>query len=281
VDTFVFLAVLFAAACHAIWNALIKVGTDPLASAAVIAMGAAAVALSCLPVAGVPAKASWPWLIGSVVIHLGYFIALIESYRVGELGQVYPLARGSAPLLTAALSAALVGERLTLRGWGGVATLVAGVLVLSLRGGREVVHLDRRSVGYALLTGLTICAYSVVDGIGARLSGNPLAYVAYLLLCSAAVLVSYALWRDRCGVTATLTRWWMRGLIGGALQALSYGIVLWAMTRAPIAIVAALRETSVLFAAAIAVLALREQLRAVRLGAAALIVCGLILIRLQ
>jgi drug/metabolite transporter (DMT)-like permease len=183
--------------------------------------------------------------------------------------------------MTAAVSTALLGEHLTPWGWGGVAKLAAGVLLLSLRGGRELVHLDRRAVGYALLTGLTICAYSVVDGVGARLSRRPLSYVLCLLLCNAAVLVSYALWRDRRGVTMTLMRWWMRGLMGGALQALSYAIVLWAMTRAPIAVVATLRETSVLFAAAVAVLALHEQLRVVRLGAAALIVCGVILIRVQ
>jgi drug/metabolite transporter (DMT)-like permease len=281
VDTFLFLAVLFAAACHAGWNALIKVGHDPLSTAALIALGSAGLGLICLPFAGIPGCASWPWLIGSVLIHLFYFAALIESYRVGDLGQVYALARGSAPLMTAAVSVFFVGEHLTRLGWSGIASLAAGVLLLSARGGRDLAALDRRSISYALLTALSICAYSVTDGIGARLSLNPQAYVLWLLVCSAFVLVPYALWRDHRAVAATVSRFWLRGLVGGALQALSYGIVLWAMTRSPIAIVASLRETSVLFAAALSVIVLKEALRAVRIAAAVLIVCGLILIRLQ
>ena len=164
VNTFVFLAVLFAAACHAGWNALIKLGLEPLSTATLIAVGSAGVGLVCLPVAGMPASACWPWLIASALIHLFYFAALIESYRAGDLGQVYPIARGAAPLMTAAISAIFLGEHLNRLAWGGIATLAAGVLLLSARGGRELPHLDRRSVRYALLTALSICAYSVTDG---------------------------------------------------------------------------------------------------------------------
>ena len=220
-------------------------------------------------------------LIGSAVIHLLYFAALIESYRFGDLGQVYPLARGSAPLMTAIASGVLIGEQLSLRGWIGIVTLGVGVLLLSARGGRDIMQLDRRAVGYALLTALAICAYSVTDGIGARVSQNPQSYVLWLLVANAAVLVPYGLRRDWKGVNATVRGFWLRGLIGGALQALSYGIALWAMTLAPIAIVASLRETSVLFGAIIAILVLKEPLRAARIVAAALIACGLVLIRLQ
>src|SRR5262249_29169560 len=130
-------------------------------------------------------------------------------------------------------------------------------------------------------TALTICAYSLVDGIGARLSQNPPAYVAWVFLANAVVLVVYGLWRNAAGMTLALRRFWARGLAGGVLQALSYGIVLWAMTLAPIAIVAGLRETSVLFGAVLAVLVLKEPVPATRMIAAALIVAGLVLIRLQ
>jgi drug/metabolite transporter (DMT)-like permease len=277
----VFAAVLFAAVCHAGWNALIKVGLDPLSTTILIAIGAAAVSVVGLPFAGMPASAAWPWLIGSAVIHLLYFAALIESYRFGDLGQVYPLARGSAPLMTAVASAVLIREQLSLRGWTGIFTLGVGVLLLSARGGRDIMQLDRRAVGYALLTALTICAYSITDGIGARVSQNSQSYVLWLLVANAVVLVPYGLRRDWKGVNATVRRFWLRGLVGGALQALSYGIVLWAMTLAPIAIVASLRETSVLFGAIIAILVLKEPLRAARIVAAALIACGLALIRLQ
>jgi drug/metabolite transporter (DMT)-like permease len=163
--------------------------------------------------------------------------------------------------------------------WSGIVALAVGVLLLSARGGRDLARIDRRAVGFALLTALTICTYSVVDGVGARASRNPQGYVLLLLVGNALLLVPYALWRDRNGMAVALRRFWLRGLVGGALQALSYGIALWAMTLAPIAIVASLRETSVLFGALIAVLVLKEPLRAARIGAAALIVCGLVLIR--
>ena len=277
---FVFLAVLFAALCHAGWNALIKVGLDPLSTTALISLGSGVVALAALPFAGMQAPAAWPWIVASTIIHLFYFAALVESYRTGDLGQVYPIARGSAPLMTAVASLVFVGERLSVASWIGIATLAVGVLALSARGGRELTHVDRRAVGFALLTALTICTYSVVDGIGARLSLNAQSYVMWLFVGIALVLPPYALWRDGRDVVPAMQRFWLRGFAGGALQVLAYGIVLWAMTLAPIAIVASLRETSVLFGAAIAVVVLKEPLRAVRVAAALLIVCGLVLVRL-
>jgi len=280
-ENFVFLAVLFAAACHAGWNALIKVGLDPLSTTTLISLGAGLVALALAPLVGMPAWAAWPWLIASVIVHLCYFASLIESYRTGDLGQVYPIARGSAPLMTAAATTVFIGEKLSLIGWTGILSLVAGVLLLSARGGRELAEIDRRAIGFALFTALTICAYSVVDGIGARLSANPNAYSLWLFIGIAVVMLPYAIYRDGPEVIPAMRRFWRRGLAGGALQLLSYGIAIWAMTAAPIAIVATLRETSVLFGAVIAVVVLKEPLRAARVVAACLIVCGLILIRLQ
>jgi drug/metabolite transporter (DMT)-like permease len=280
-ETFVFLAVLFAAVCHAGWNALIKVGLDPLSTTTLISVGSGIVALAFSPFVGAPAWAAWPWLVASVVIHLVYFASLIESYRTGDLGQVYPIARGSAPLMTAAVTSIFVGEKMGVLGWTGIFALVAGVLLLSVRGGRHLAEIDRRAIGFALFTALTICAYSVVDGIGARLSANPNGYSIWLFIGIAVVMVPYALYRDGRDVIPAMQRFWLRGFAGGALQVLSYGIAIWAMTVAPIAIVATLRETSVLFGAAIAVVVLKEPLRAVRVAAACLIVCGLVLIRLQ
>lgn len=152
---------------------------------------------------------------------------------------------------------------------------------VSARGGRELAKIDRRAVGFALITALTICTYSVVDGIGARLSANPNAYSLWLFVGIALVMLPYALLRDGRDVIPAMRIYWRRGFAGGALQVLSYGIAIWAMTVAPIAIVATLRETSVLFGAVIAVVVLKEPLRAVRIAAALLIVCGLVLIRLQ
>jgi drug/metabolite transporter (DMT)-like permease len=280
-ENFVFLAVLFAALCHAGWNALVKVGLDPLSTTTLVCIGSGLVSIALLPWIGQPALACWPWLAASVIIHLAYFAALIESYRTGDLGQVYPIARGAAPLMTAAATTFIVGEKLGLSGWVGIVALVAGVILLSARGGRELTQIDRRAIGFALLTALTICTYSVVDGIGARLSQNAVSYVLWLLIGNALLLVPYALYRDGRDVIPAMQRYWARGFLGGALQVLSYGTVLWAMTLAPIAIVATLRETSVLFGAVIAVVVLKEPLRPVRIGAALMILCGLVLIRLQ
>jgi drug/metabolite transporter (DMT)-like permease len=280
-DSFVFAAVLFAAFCHAGWNALIKVGLDPLASTTLISLAAGVVALVSVPFVGAPAAASWPWLIASVVIHLFYFAGLIESYRAGDLGQVYPIARGSAPLMTAAVATLYVGEHLSGQGWIGIVALVCGVFLLSVRGGNDLARLNLRAVGFALFTAVTICAYSVVDGVGARLALNANAYSVWLFVGIALVMLPYAGWRGGVGVLANITPYWKRGLTGGALQLFSYSIAIWAMTVAPIAIVAALRETSVLFGAGFAVFVLKEPLRASRIVAALLIVCGLVLIRLQ
>jgi drug/metabolite transporter (DMT)-like permease len=281
VDTFVFAAVLFAAACHAAWNATIKRGLDPLATTVLISIGAALIAAALVPLVGLPAAASWPWCAASVLIHLFYFAALIESYRTGDLGQVYPIARGAAPLMTATATTLLIGERLGLPGWLGIMLLAAGVLLLSLRGGRDLARLDRKAVGFALFTAVTICAYSVVDGMGARLAGSANAYTAALFAGIGPVMVLYALARGGHAAIIPMRHQWATGLAGGALQVGSYGIAIWAMTVAPIAIVAALRETSVLFGALIAVVFLGEPLRTSRIVAALMIVAGLTLIRLH
>src|SRR5262245_44532767 len=280
-DAFVFAAVLFAAACHAGWNATIKRSLDPLDTTVAISMGAALVSLVFIPVVGMPTPAAWPWLIASVAIHLFYFAALIESYRAGDMGQVYPIARGAAPLMTAAATTTLIGEQLGVAGWLGIVLVVAGVLFLSLRGGRALATLDRRAVGFALFTAVTVCAYSVVDGIGARRAGSANAYSVALFVGIGPVMALYALARRRRKAVTATAGLSVTGLVGGALQLGSYGIAIWAMTVAPIAIVAALRETSVLFGAAIAVVFLGEPLRAGRIAAALLIVAGLALIRLS
>jgi drug/metabolite transporter (DMT)-like permease len=279
-DPFVFAAVLFAAACHAGWNATIKGGLDPLATTVLISIGAAIVAAVFLPVVGLPAAAAWPWCGASVLIHLAYFAALIESYRAGDMGQVYPIARGSAPLMTALVTTAFIGERLGVLGWSGIVLLVAGVIWLSLRGGRDLARLDKKAVGFALFTAVTICAYSVVDGVGARHAGSANAYSVALFVGMGPIMAIYALIRRGPEVIAAMGRHWGLGLAGGTLQLGAYGIAIWAMTVAPIAIVAALRETSVLFGALIAIVFLKEPLRASRVAAALIIVAGLTLIRL-
>jgi drug/metabolite transporter (DMT)-like permease len=279
--TVVFAAVLFAALCHASWNALIKVALDPLSTTTLILCGATVFALAAIPFVPLPAPAAWPYLAASSVIHLLYFGSLAEAYRTGDLGQVYPIARGAAPLMTAVAGTLIVGEHLSLLAWGGIIALALGVLMLSLKGGRDLAKLDTRAVGFALFTAVTICAYTIVDGVGARLSGHAVSYVLWGFIWICVLLVPYALYRNGRTLFSDAMQFWPRGLAGGALQVVSYGVALWAMTLAPIAIIASLRETSVLFVTLIAVVLLGEPFRMIRIAAAVLIIAGLVAIRLQ
>jgi drug/metabolite transporter (DMT)-like permease len=280
-DPFVFAAVLFAALCHASWNTLLKIKLDPFVANALITMASGLIGLALLPFVGLAAAVSWPWVAGSMVWHMLYYYGLTEAYRAGDLSQVYPIARGAAPLMTAVTTAVVLGEDIGLQGWMGILVLVSGVFLLSIRGGNDIARVDRRAVGFALFTAVTICGYSLTDGIGARVSGNALAYATLLFILDGTCMTVVALWARGPSIFTEARIYWRTGLIGGPLTVGSYGIAIWAMTVAPISIVAALRETSVLFAAVIAVVVLKEQLRPVRVAAALLIVSGLALIKLH
>jgi drug/metabolite transporter (DMT)-like permease len=279
-ETHVFFAVLFGAACHAGWNAFLKIKLEPFTAMALIAVCSALIVVPIVPFVGVPPAAAWPWVAASMAFHLGYFISLTEAYRTGDMGQVYPIARGSAPLMTAIVGTLFVGEKVGLLGWLGILVLVGGVFLLSMRGGRDL-HFDKRAVLFALCTAVTICGYSVVDGIGARTAGSAHAYTVWLFILDGLMMLVFVLLRRGTAVVGEFASFWKSGLIGGALSLAAYWIAIWAMTVAPIALVAALRETSVLFAAAIAVVVLKEPLQRPRIIAALMIVAGLALIRLQ
>jgi drug/metabolite transporter (DMT)-like permease len=280
-DPFVFAAVLFAALCHASWNTLLKIRLDPFAANALITVASGLIAAAALPFVGLAPIVSWPWLVASIILHLAYYYGLTEAYRTGDLSQVYPIARGAAPLMTAVISTTALGEDIGLFGWIGILSLVFGVFLLSIRGGRDLTRIDRRAFGFAFFTAVTICGYSLTDGIGARVSGNAHAYAALLFVLDGSCMAAVALWRRGQSILTEARIYWKTGLFGGALSVTSYWIVIWAMTVAPIAIVAALRETSVLFAAVISVVILKEQLRPARVIAALMIVFGLALIRLH
>lgn len=280
-DAAVFLAVLAAALCHAGWNAGLKLRIDPAIAITLIAVAAGLVALPLLPFVGLPAPASWPYLAASLVIHVFYYVALAEAYRTGDLGQVYPIARGSAPLLTALGSVALFAETPGIAGAAGILLLTLGVILLSVRGGREAGHVDRRAVGFALATAVTIATYTLVDGQGGRLSGNPHAYAAWLFALDGVMMAVFGWIRQRSGIRGALPASGWIALGGGALSMVSYWIAIWAMTVAPIALVAAVRETSVLFAAGIGYFFLREPMMPVRVVAGLLVLAGLALIQLN
>jgi drug/metabolite transporter (DMT)-like permease len=280
-DLLVFSAVLAAAACHAGWNALLKLNLEPALATALVAMASGLVAVPLVLVAGLPDAAAWPYVAASVVVHIGYYLALAEAYRHGDLGHVYPIARGSAPLVTAVIAAALLGETPGPFGWAGIAVLAAGILLLAVRGGRSARRPDTGAVGFALLTSASITAYTLVDGIGARAAGSAAAYAAWLFLASGAVMTIYGFWRVGPSLGRHLAANWPTALGGAALSTAAYAIAIWAMTIAPIALVAALRETSVLFATLLSTLLLREPWLAARIAATLMVLAGALLLRMR
>lgn len=270
------LAVLGAALLHAAWNALIKSGREPLLDTALIALGGTLVALPLLPLVPAPEPASWPYLAASVAVHLGYYTALAGAYKAGDLSHGYPIMRGTAPLLVAAASVLWFGETLPSAAWAGVLLISGGVLSLGMAGGGA----SRRATGWALLNALIIAAYTIADGAGVRLAGSPEGYVVWLFLFLGLPFGLAVLAIKRGEFLHHALRHWSRGLAGAVLSGLSYGIALWAMTRAPVAVVAALRETSVIFAALIGAWFLKEGHLRERLAGAAVVFAGLVALRL-
>jgi drug/metabolite transporter (DMT)-like permease len=281
VDAFVFMAVLAAAACHAGWNALLKLNVAPVVATVLVAVAAGLLVLPLLPITPLPAAAAWPYIVASAIIHVAYFVALAEAYRWGDLSQVYPIARGTAPLLTAALASLWLNEALGSNGWAGVIVLAAGILLLTVKGARKLAPFDHRAVAFALATSLTITAYTLVDGIGARLAGSALAYTVWLFIGDGITMAIYGALRVGPSLLKDFRAHWRIATAGAALSTAAYAIAIWAMTVAPIALVAALRETSVLFAALFGTVLLREPVLPVRLVAALLVMAGALLLRFR
>ncbi|HXD40192.1 MAG TPA: EamA family transporter [Ramlibacter sp.] len=271
-------AVLFGALLHASWNALVKSSSDKALDTAVIHLLGSLVALPIAFIVGLPPAASWPFIASSVVIHIGYYIALTGAYKHGDLGLTYPLMRGTAPLLVALSAAAAVGETLSPLSWAGVIGVSSGVLALGLS--RHALD-SPRAVGFALANAVVIAIYTVIDALGARASGNALQYVAVLFALDGwpfALLVFARRGGARVWPYARLR--WPVATLGAAASLGSYGIALWAMTRAPVATVAALRETSVLFAALLGSWFLKEAFNLRRAAGTAAIVAGVMALRM-
>ncbi|MDA8050134.1 MAG: EamA family transporter [Rhodospirillales bacterium] len=277
----VFSMVLAAAFMHASWNALVKARLEPIVAMTLLTLTAGLIGLPLLGILGLPRAAAWPYLAASLTLHLGYYLALAEAYRRGEMSEVYPIARGGAPLITALAAAVLLGETIPGHALAGVVLLAGGVLLISAgRRGVSGVGGGYGAVGFALLTAAIIAGYTVVDGTGGRLSGNPSGYAAALFVLDAVPLPVVAIVVRGRSLIAPMRSYLVQGFLGGALSLGGYWIAIWAMTRAPIPEVAALRETSVLISAGIATFALRERVRPLRWVAATAILLGIVLIRL-
>jgi len=267
-------AVLLAAVTHASWNAIAHRITDKLVGFTLIAGGGMLVALAMVPFVPFPAAGAWPYLIVSGVVHIAYYALLMRSFRLGDFGQAYPIARGTAPLVVTLLAALFAHE--VPDGWAaaGIAVSCAGltgVALWGLRGRRP----DWAAIGAALATGLTIAAYTVVDGLGVRASGSALGYLAWLMAVEGLAIPAYALYRWRGRLVAVLRPHAGLGLLGAALSVAAYGLVLWAQTHAELALIAALRESSIIVGAAIGAVFFRERFGVSRVVAAGLIVVGI------
>jgi drug/metabolite transporter (DMT)-like permease len=282
------LAVLAAAVTHATWNAIAHGIKDQTLAFALIGVGGIAVAIPLIIVVAVPRADCWPYLLASVVIHVFYNLLLMRCYRVGEFSQVYPLARGTSPLVVTILAAVFVHEHLALPQVAGVLIISAGLAVLVFGGRRpggagesgEVVRpaMHRAAFLAAIGTGLTIAAYTTVDGVGVRLSASPAGYIGWLMLLESLCVPLFALIRRRDVVLKQPSRILLSGLLAGALSVLAYGLVLWAQTRGALAPIAALRETSVIFGAIIGTLAFREPFGRTRIVATVIVVAGILLL---
>lgn len=268
------LLILFAALLHASWNALLRGGADRLWSMTImclaVAIASVAIALFLPP----PAKASWMYAAISATLHVGYNLFLVMSYRVGDLGQTYPIARGSSPILVTIAAAVLAGESVGMGALFGIVLVSAGIISLAFKGRRLAVP----SLPYALATGCFIAAYSVTDGIGVRLSGAPMAYTAWLCALWGILMPLVYIGLRGANSLFTLRPGFVTSFIGGLVSLLAYGIVIYAMSDAPMGAVSALRETSVLFAALIGYFFLGETLTARKMLACAVIAIGTIII---
>ncbi|AKU21445.1 EamA family transporter [Massilia sp. NR 4-1] len=299
--------VLLAAFLHAGWNALVKAGKDAFLTSVLVASGAALISLAALPFLPAPAPASLPYVVASTIIHFFYYGLLSAAYRHGDMSLAYPLMRGSAPLMVAIASRPLLGEVLNPRQYLAIACICSGIFGLYLAARRPAiaglvstlgsdpnrtrarlieapsaagpVHSAGRATLFALLNAVAITAYTLVDGIGARKSGAPAAYTMYLFVLTACGLLAWTLARRPVALRAYARRHWRVALLGGFGTLASYGLALWAMTVAPVAAVAALRETAILFAAAIAALFLREKIGWRRAAAIGFIAGGAALMR--
>ncbi len=272
-------AVLLSALLHAGWNALVRASPDKFLASLHVVCGAAALALLLLPVQPLPAPASWPWLLASGLIHVVYFTLVARAYQGTDLGLAYPLMRGTAPVLTALAAALLLGEAPAPGAWLGIALICAGVLALAGRAWRSGSG-HPAAVLAALANAGVIALYTLVDGQGVRLAGHALSYTAWVFLLSALfMLLTAACLRGRT-LLLPAPGAWRAALLGGTGTLAAYSLVLWAMTQAPIATVAALRETAIVFAALIGAVFLHEGLGRLRLASALLVCAGAVAIKL-
>ncbi|MBV9792957.1 MAG: EamA family transporter [Actinobacteria bacterium] len=271
---FILATTLSAACAHATWNSIAHGIKDKLVSFTLVSLGGMICAVPLVLLGAAPSSACWGYLAASVALHIAYTVLLMASYRLGDFSQTYPLARGTSPLVVLGLAAAFAGETPGPGQFAGVALICAGLGTLVLSG-RRTGGYDKRAVLAAVATGVSIAAYTTVDGIGVRLSHSVAGYAGWLMLLETAPWPFVALAIRRRQLRPAMRPVWHIGLLGGALSVLAYGLVLWAQTRGALATVAALRESSIVVAAVIGSLFFHEKFGWPRIAAAACVTAGI------
>lgn len=274
----VFLAVLAAAFLHAVWNALLRVGTSRVAAMMVLSAGQGVIGLVITMSREWPSAEVWPWIIASGLIHTGYQTFLSFAYEHGDLSRVYPLARGSAPLITLIIGWLWLSETISPTATAGVLVLGTGILLLAR--GVWTSGESRRMLPYAFGSACATAGYTLTDGLGARLSGDPVTYLGWVMLVAGIVFATVMFGLRGKSSIPTAPRVWLMGSLGAVASYGAYAVVVWAMTQAPIALVAALRESSILFAVLIGWLVFQERMTPAKALSAVMIACGVLLMRL-
>jgi drug/metabolite transporter (DMT)-like permease len=281
--------VLLAACTHAVWNAIAHGIKDELVGNVLVGLGRVCCGAALVFFVPSPAPAAFPFLLVSAAVHIAYQVLLMRSFRLGDFGQVYPIARGAAPLVVTAVAILFFGDHLHGLDVAGIAIAMSGLLGLALWGlwgrGTSVRRVSERprarrgpAVTAAVATGLAIAAYTVLDGVGVRASGAVPGYAAYLMILDGLAIPVYSMVVHRSAMLDRLRPAAVRGMLAGAMSALAYGLVLWAQARAPLASVAVLRETSVIVGAGIAAVLFKERFGAARVAAATVMLVGIALI---
>ena len=274
--------VLLAALMHALWSIVLKLTGEAKANITVFMAGSSILALAGIPFQSLPSLASLPFLLISVIVQVIYMVLVGVVYQKGDVSQFYPVMRGVAPLFVALFSGPVLGEKLSIWAWCGVILICFGVLTLAVEAVRRSNRIDPSIIPLSLLTAAFIAFYTLLDGMGVRLSGAPVSYILWIFFLIGLVKVVFELFNNktRQPFLTHFQRYWFIGLVGGFLSLGSYGLALWTMTKLPVALVAALRESAIVFAVILSYFVLREHVSFLRFIASIIIVLGVIAVRL-
>ncbi|MGE7386196.1 EamA family transporter [Streptomyces sp. NPDC004126] len=271
--------VLASAVLHAVWNGLTHGLRDKLAGFTLISLASAGCGAVLVCLAPLPAPAAWPYIAASAALQVTYQLLLLRAYQLGDFGQMYPTARGTSPVVVAVVSTVLLGHSLAAGQALGIAVIACGLAGLALADGLPG-RGQLPALAAAVGTGVMIASYTLVDGSGVRVSGSVFGYIAWLFLCQGLVLPLIAGARRGRALFTALRPLWGRGLAGGLLSLLAYGLVVWAQSRGDLSTIAALRETSIVFGALIGAVVFRERLGHRRIAASATVLVGIAVLQL-